>query len=71
MRKKIVILLIMMFAFICNVNAQKNRYGYHNTGYWGNIEAVGGTLLTGGSDIGVSTVHGARLGNGYWCWSLL
>lgn len=64
MRKKIVILFIMMLAFTCNVNAQKNRYSYHNTGYWGNIEAVGGTLFTGGSDIGVSTVHGARLGNG-------
>lgn len=64
MRKNIVILFILLFAVTYNVNAQNNRYSYHKTGYWGNVEAIGGTLLTGGSDIGVSTVHGARLGNG-------
>lgn len=64
MGRNIIILLIAILGFTYNVSAQKNRYSYHNTGYWGNIEAVGGTLLTGGSDIGISTVHGARLGNG-------
>lgn len=67
MKKSLVILLIALFAFTQNADAQKRKYNYYDKGYWGNIEAVGGVVLSGGgggSDIGISTVHGGRLGHG-------
>lgn len=67
MKKSLAILLVALFAFTFSANAQKQRYNYYDTGYWGNIEAVGGVVLSGGgggSDIGLSTVHGGRIGHG-------
>jgi hypothetical protein len=67
MKKSLAILLIVLFAFTQSADAQKRKYNYYDKGYWGNIEAVGGVVLSGGgggSDIGISTVHGGRVGHG-------
>lgn len=67
MKKAILILLVALVAIATDVNAQQTKYNYHKTGYWGNIEANGGAMLCGGgggSNIGISTVHGGRLGHG-------
>ena len=61
---KRVLLILVALTFITMGASAQTRYNYHNTGYWGNLEATGGVTLGGGSDIGVSTVHGARLGSG-------
>ena len=66
-KKYFIALLVALFAFTYSAEAQKRKYNYYDTGYWGNIEAVGGVVLSGGgggSDIGISTVHGGRLGHG-------
>ncbi len=67
MKRVILILLVAITAFATDAEAQQTKYNYHKTGYWGNLEAEGGVLLCGGgggSNIGVSTVHGGRLGHG-------
>ena len=64
MKKSIALLIVALLAFNLNVEAQTTKYNYHKSGYWGNVEASGGVTLGGGSDIGLSTVHGGRLGNG-------
>ena len=62
--KNFLFLTFAMVVFTLGANAQTTKYNYHKTGYWGNIEAVGGVAIGGGSDIGISTLHGARLGKG-------
>ena len=64
MKKSIALLIVALLAFSLSVEAQTTKYNYHEKGYWGNIEASGGVTLGGGSDIGLSTVHGGRLGHG-------
>ncbi len=67
MKKSLVILIIALFASVYSADAQKRKYNYYDTGYWGNVEVVGGVLLSGGgggSNIGLSTVHGGRIGHG-------
>ena len=64
MKKSLVILIIALFAGIYSAEAQRAKYSYHRPGYWGNIELNGGALLSQGSNIGFSTVHGGRLGHG-------
>ena len=63
MKKSLVILIIALFAGAYSAEAQK-KYSYFKPGYWGNVGLNGGTLLSGGSNIGFSTVHGGRLGHG-------
>ena len=63
MKKSFALLIVALLAFSLSVEAQ-TRYNYHKTGYWGNLEAAAGVTLGGGSDIGISTVHGGRLGHG-------
>ena len=64
MKKSLVILIVALFAGTYSVEAQRAKYSYHRPGYWGNIELNGGALLSQGSNIGFSTVHGGRLGHG-------
>lgn len=64
MKKSLVILIIALFAGTYNAEAQKTKYNYFKSGYWGNVELNGGALFSGGSNIGFSTVHGGRLGHG-------
>ena len=67
MKKTILILLVTLVAIATDAEAQQTKYNYHKTGYWGNVEAEGGVLLSGGgggSNIGFTTVHGGRLGHG-------
>ena len=64
MKKSLVILIIALFAGAYSAEAQKTKYSYFKPGYWGNIELNGGAMLSGGSNIGFSTVHGGRLGHG-------
>ena len=64
MKKSLVILIIALFVGAYSAEAQKTKYSYFKPGYWGNIELNGGALLSGGSNIGFSTVHGGRLGHG-------
>ena len=64
MKKSIALLIVALLAFSLSVEAQTTKYNYHKSGYWGNVEASGGVTLGGGSDIGLSTVFGGRLGNG-------
>ena len=60
--KRVLLILVALTFITVGASAQTTKYNYHNTGYWGNVEAAGGVTLGGGSDIGISTVHGARLG---------
>ena len=64
MKKNLLILIVALFAVTYSADAQKRKYDYYKPGYWGNIELNGGALLSGGSNIGFSTVHGGRLGHG-------
>ena len=64
MKKSLVILIIALFAGAYSAEAQKTKYSYFKPGYWGNIELNGGALLSGGSNIGFSTVHGGGLAHG-------
>ena len=64
MKKTLLILMVALVTFVTDAEAQRAKYSYHRPGYWGNIELNGGTLLSGGSNIGFSTVHGGRLGYG-------
>lgn len=64
MKKSLVMLIIAIFAGVFSAEAQKTKYSYFKPGYWGNIELNGGALLSAGSNIGFSTVHGGRLGHG-------
>ena len=64
MKKSLAILIIALFAVTFSADAQKRKYNYYNTGYWGNIELNGGAVVSGGSNIGASTVFGGRLGHG-------
>lgn len=64
MKKSLVILIIALFAGAYSAEAQRAKYSYFKPGYWGNIELNGGALLSEGSNIGFSTVHGGRLGHG-------
>lgn len=64
MKKCLLILVVALFAVTYSADAQKRKYSYYKPGYWGNIELNGGALLSGGSNIGVSIVQGARLGHG-------
>ncbi len=64
MKKSLAILIIALFAAAYSAEAQKTKYSYFKPGYWGNVELNGGALLSGGSNIGFSTVHGGRLGHG-------
>jgi hypothetical protein len=64
MKKSLLILIIALFAVTYSAEAQKTKYNYYKPGYWGNIELNGGALLSEGSNIGFSTVHGGRLGHG-------
>ena len=64
MKKSLVILIVALFAGAYSAEAQRAKYSYHRPGYWGNIELNGGALLSQGSNIGFSTVHGGRLGHG-------
>ena len=67
MKRTLLILLIALMTFATDGVAQRTRYNYHDTGYWGNIDVNGGVVLSGGgggSNIGISTVHGGRLGHG-------
>lgn len=64
MKKSLVILIIALFAVTYSADAQKRKYDYYKPGYWGNVELNGGALLSEGSNIGFSTVHGGRLGHG-------
>ena len=64
MKKSLVILIVVLFAGAYSAEAQRAKYSYHRPGYWGNIELNGGALLSQGSNIGFSTVHGGRLGHG-------
>ena len=64
MKKSLLILIIALFAGAYSAEAQKTKYSYFKPGYWGNIELNGGAMLSEGSNIGFSTVHGGRLGHG-------
>ena len=64
MKKSLLILIVALFAVTYSAEAQKTKYNYYKPGYWGNVELNGGALLSGGSNIGFSTVHGGRLGHG-------
>lgn len=64
MKKNLLILIVALFAVTYSADAQKRKYDYYKPGYWGNIELNGGALLSGGSNIGFSTVHGGHLGHG-------
>lgn len=67
MKRVILILLVAMVSFATDADAQQTKYNYHKTGYWGSVQAEGGAVLCGGgggSNIGISTVHGGRLGHG-------
>lgn len=67
MKKSLAILIIALLTFAYSADAQTRKYNYYKTGYWGNVEALGGVVLSGGgggSDIGISTVHGGRIGHG-------
>lgn len=64
MKKTLLILMVALVTFVTDAEAQKTKYSYHRPGYWGNIELNGGALLSEGSNIGFSTVHGGRLGHG-------
>lgn len=60
-------MIVAMVSFATDADAQQTKYNYHKTGYWGNVQAEGGAVLCGGgggSNIGISTVHGGRLGHG-------
>lgn len=64
MKKTLLILMVALVTFVTDAEAQRAKYSYHRPGYWGNIELNGGALLSRGSNIGFSTVHGGRLGYG-------
>lgn len=67
MKRVIIILLAALISFANSAVAQQTKYNYHKTGYWGSVTADGGVLLCGnggGSNIGISTVHGGRIGHG-------
>ena len=64
MKKTLLILMVALATFVTDAEAQRAKYSYHRPGYWGNIELNGGALLSEGSNIGFSTVHGGRLGYG-------
>lgn len=64
MKKSLLILIVALFVGTYSVEAQKRKYDYYKPGYWGNVELNGGALLSEGSNIGFSTVHGGRLGHG-------
>ena len=64
MKKSLLILIIALFAVTYSAEAHKRKYSYYKTGYWGNIELNGGAVLSGGSNIGFSTIFGGRLGHG-------
>lgn len=64
MKKSLLVLIIALFAVTFSADAQRMKYNYYKPGYWGNIELNGGALLSGGSNIGFSTVHGGRIGHG-------
>lgn len=64
MKKTLLILMVALVTFVTDAEAQRAKYSYHRPGYWGNIELNGGALLSQGSNIGFSTVHGGRLGHG-------
>lgn len=64
MKKTLLILMVAFVTFVTDAEAQRAKYSYHRPGYWGNIELNGGALLSQGSNIGFSTVHGGRLGHG-------
>lgn len=64
MKKYLLLVILCMMAFSFSAEAKKKPYDYYKAGYWGNIELNGGTVFTGGSNLGFSTVHGGRLGHG-------
>lgn len=67
MKRALLVFFIALMTFATDSVAQQTKYNYHDTGYWGNIEANGGIVLSGGgggSNLGLSTVHGGRLGHG-------
>lgn len=67
MKKSLLLILMAVSLLTIDADAQRRKYNYYDSGYWGNIEALGGVMLSGGgggSNIGVSTVHGGRLGHG-------
>lgn len=62
--KRLLILILALTALTFNAEAKKKVYNYHSPKYWGNIELLGGTVFSGSSNIGISTVHGYCLGHG-------
>lgn len=64
MKKTLLILMVALVTFVTDTEAQRAKYSYHRPGYWGYIELNGGALISEGSNIGFSTVHGGRLGHG-------
>lgn len=64
MKKSLAILIIALFAVSFSADAQTKKYSYHNRGYWGNLELNGGAVISGGSNIGATTIFGSRLGHG-------
>lgn len=62
--KRLLILILALTAITFNAEAKKKPYNYHSPKYWGNIELLGGTVFSGGSNIGISTAHGYCLGHG-------
>ena len=56
--KRLLILILALTALTFNAEAKKKVYNYHSPKYWGNIELLGGTVFSGSSNIGISTVHG-------------
>ena len=62
--KRLLILILALKALTFNAEAKKKVYNYHSPKYWGNIELLGGTVFSGSSNIGISTVHGYCLGHG-------
>lgn len=62
--KRYFILLLALTAFVFSAEAKKKEFNYYTPSYWGNVEFAAGTVLGGGSDIGLSTVHGYCIGHG-------
>ena len=64
MKKYIVFFIVALSLLTLDAEAKRRRYSYYDKGYWGNVEMLAGTMLSGGTDIGFSTTHGYCLGHG-------